>query len=161
MLLEGSCHCGAVRFTVDSHTPHPYMRCYCSICRKVGGGGGSAINIMAEAATLKLEGRENITDYRLKREGAAADEPSPSHRHFCRHCGSALWADSDHWTQWIYPFASAIDTPLPAPPERVHVMVDFAAPWVVVPEGESEHRFHRYPDHSIEDWHRQRGLYVD
>ncbi|MCL7942209.1 hypothetical protein M8009_18170 [Halomonas sp. ATCH28] len=32
MLLEGSCHCGAVHFRVDS--PHPYQRCYCSICRK-------------------------------------------------------------------------------------------------------------------------------
>ena len=161
MQLEGSCHCGAVRFTVDSHTPHPYMRCYCSICRKVGGGTGSAINIMGEAATLEVAGSENITDYRVKREGAAADETSPSHRHFCRHCGSALWAASDRWPQWIYPFASAIDTPLPAPPERVHMMVDFVAPWVDVPEGEGEHRFERYPDQSIEHWHRQRGLYVD
>ena len=38
--LEGSCHCGAVHFTVRSHTPQPYMHCYCSICRKTAGGGG-------------------------------------------------------------------------------------------------------------------------
>ena len=34
MKLNGSCHCGAVKFSVESHTPYPYMRCYCSICRK-------------------------------------------------------------------------------------------------------------------------------
>lgn len=27
--------------------------------------------------------------------------------------------------QWIYPFASAIDTPLPAPPTTVHLMLKF------------------------------------
>jgi hypothetical protein len=31
MLLEGSCHCGAVRFRVESDTPYPYQACYCSI----------------------------------------------------------------------------------------------------------------------------------
>ena len=34
MKLEGSCCCGAVKFTVDAYAPAPYMRCYCSICRK-------------------------------------------------------------------------------------------------------------------------------
>src|SRR3954454_21750433 len=60
MRLEGSCRCGAVRFWVDSHTPYPYQRCYCSICRKSAGGGGYAINIMGDAATLKIEGRRAI-----------------------------------------------------------------------------------------------------
>ena len=55
-LLEGSCHCGAVRFSVESTTPTPYMRCYCSICRKTAGGGGYAINIMGRQETLKVEG---------------------------------------------------------------------------------------------------------
>ena len=56
MLLEGSCHCGAVRFSLNTHTPVPYMRCYCSICRKTAGGGGYAINLGGDAATLKVEG---------------------------------------------------------------------------------------------------------
>jgi hypothetical protein len=54
MRLEGSCRCGAISFSVDSHTPYPYQRCYCSICRKSAGGGGYAINIMGLADTLKL-----------------------------------------------------------------------------------------------------------
>ncbi len=40
MRLDGSCHCGAVHFHVESHTPYPFLRCYCSICRKTDGGGG-------------------------------------------------------------------------------------------------------------------------
>ena len=44
MQLEGSCHCAAVRFSVESHQPVPYLRCYCSICRKTAGTGGFAIN---------------------------------------------------------------------------------------------------------------------
>jgi hypothetical protein len=37
MLLEGSSHCGAIRFRVESETP--YHACYCSICRKTAGAG--------------------------------------------------------------------------------------------------------------------------
>src|SRR5215472_80771 len=57
MRLEGSCRCGAISFSVDSHTLYPYQRCYCSICRKSAGGGGYAINIMGLADTLKVKGK--------------------------------------------------------------------------------------------------------
>ena len=58
--LEGSCQCGAVEFSVDSHTPVPYQLCVCSICRKVGGYGGS-VNLGAVTKTLKIKkGEENI-----------------------------------------------------------------------------------------------------
>ena len=54
MLLKGSCRCGAVRFEVESHTPVPFMLCYCSICRKQQGGGGFAINLGADYETMNL-----------------------------------------------------------------------------------------------------------
>ncbi len=82
MLLEGSCHCGAVRFSLNSHTPVPYMRCYCSICRKTGGGGGYAINLGGDATTLKVEGEADISVYRVRR-AEGADGLSPARRHFC------------------------------------------------------------------------------
>ncbi len=56
MLLEGSCHCGSIRFRIESSTPYPYQECYCSICRKTAGGGGYAINLGADASTLEVEG---------------------------------------------------------------------------------------------------------
>ncbi len=161
MLLEGSCHCRAVTFTLDSHTPQPFMWCYCSLCRKVGGGGGFAINIMADASTLTVSDSDAVADYRIKRRDRDPDKFDTAHRFFCRHCGTMLWAANDLYQDWIYPFASAIDTPLPQPTERVHMMLDFKAPWVAVPEGAHEVHFGRYPQESIEHWHRQRGLYVE
>jgi hypothetical protein len=52
MKLQGSCHCEAVRFHVDSPTPYPYMACYCSICRKTAGRGGYAINLGGDSSSL-------------------------------------------------------------------------------------------------------------
>ena len=60
MRLGGSCHCKGVSFIIESHTPYPFMRCYCSICRKTGGGGGYAINIMGEAKTLEVTGKKIV-----------------------------------------------------------------------------------------------------
>lgn len=148
MRLKGSCHCGAVRFSLDSETPYPYLRCYCSICRKTAGGGGYAINIMGKADTLKKRGRTRV--YRATRRGGE--------RHFCPKCASALWVWDSHWPESIYPFASAIDTPLPLPKERQHILLEFKANWVRVPKGRQEKCFREYPAEAIIDWHRKRGL---
>ena len=44
-------------------------------------------------------------------------------------------------------------------PRRYHIMLNSKAPWAYVPEqSEGHHRFDEYPDSSIEDWHRERGL---
>jgi len=78
MLLKGSCHCGAVRFSVQSHQPVPFMRCYCSICRKTAGSGGFAINLGADHATLQVQGREHLSVYRAKlRNGRAQPGAAP------------------------------------------------------------------------------------
>ncbi len=148
MKLKGSCHCGAVKFSVDSHTPQPYMRCYCSICRKTAGGGGYAINIMGDTKTLKVRGAKNIAVYRARFKEAGAKKPtlSKARRHFCAKCASALWVWDPRWAEWVYPFASAIDTPLPKPPEDVSIMLDFAAPWSDVPQRSRPQAFSRIPE---------------
>ena len=162
MKLEGSCHCGAVRFRVESHTPYPFMRCYCSICRKTAGGGGYAINIMGDTPTLKVRGEKNVAVYRarLASPGAKRRTLSQARRHFCGKCGSALWVWDPRWPEWVYPFASAIDTPLPKPPEEIELMLDYAAPWADVPSGPGHTHYAEYPEESIADWHTKRGLTV-
>src|SRR6476619_2299683 len=110
MKLEGSCHCGAVHFTVESHTPYPFMRCYCSICRKTAGGGGYAINIMGLAKTLKVKGKRKIAIYHAhmtkKRKGQRV-KLSSGQRHFCKKCGSCLWMFDPDYPELMHPFASA------------------------------------------------------
>jgi hypothetical protein len=164
--LQGSCRCGAVRFTVLSHTPQPYQLCYCSICRKTAGGGGYAINLGALADTLKVVGRRQLRIWQatLREEsadGTARTELSPAQRHFCARCATALWLFDPRWPELLHPFASAIDSPLPVPPARVHLMLADKPAWVVPSTGPGDDCFDGYPELSIEDWHKKRGLWVD
>ena len=91
MKLDGSCHCGAVRFSVQSPHPYPFNLCYCSICRKTAGGGGYAINLGADYSTLEVDGQDNVTVFHAKiRDEETGDvNESPGERRFCRICGSA------------------------------------------------------------------------
>ena len=154
MRLEGSCHCGAVRFRLESAHPYPFNRCYCSICRKTQGGGGYAINLSGDAGTLEVEGEDSLTTYRAQLEG----EPSPAERRFCRNCGSALWVWDPRWPDLLHPFASAIDSELPVPPETTHLLLGSKASWVPVEVGGQDKQFDEYPDESIADWHQRLGL---
>src|SRR5258708_28549762 len=136
------------------------MRCYCCLCREGGGGGGYGLNIMGEAGTVKVRGSKNINIFRARSRatGEARATLSQARRHFCRKCGSALWVADPRWPEWVYPFASAMDTPLPKPPEAVDIMLDFAAPWVDLPRGKSHIHYPEYPEEAIVDWHRRGGL---
>lgn len=160
MKLKGSCHCGAVRFKVRSAHPYPYNLCYCSICRKTAGGGGFAINLGADYKSLEVEGEDNITVYRAKlaNEDAGKTEQSPARRSFCRVCGSALWGWDPRWPDLVHPFASAIDSELPVPPERTHLMVASKAAWVELRAGDNDLIFDAYPDESIAEWHKRLNL---
>ncbi len=157
-LLAGSCHCGAVTFEVMSHSPVPYMRCYCSICRKTDGGGGYAINLMGDAATLAVKGAEEMTVYQAVIDG----EQSPAQRYFCQRCGTALYVFDPRWPDLVHPFASAIDSGLPSSPETDHIMLDVKPAWVeIAGEDDKNRHFREYPDQSIEEWHKSRDLWQD
>ena len=155
MELQGSCHCGAVAFTARSGGPLPYQRCYCSICRKAGGAGGFAINILADNKSLNVTGRDHVREYRARLKGGL----SKHRRYFCGQCGSHMWAWHEDWPDLVHPLASVIDTPLPRPTKFVDIMLDSAAPWVVPHEGENIERFPEYPLESIEKWHKRHGVW--
>lgn len=157
MKLKGSCHCQSVKFEVESQTPYPYMRCYCSICRKTAGGGGYAINIMGKAETLKVTGRRYLSVYRARLEPKKKSKSrvSSGMRHFCKICASCLWMYDPEWPTLIHPFASAIDTDLPKPPEEVCIMLAYAANWCEIPPKKHSQHFQKYPKLSIEAWHEK------
>lgn len=159
MQLEGSCHCGKVRFRCRAYAPVPFLHCYCSICRKTAGGSGSAVNLGARADTLDVEGREHVGVYRARIPGDdGRNRLSSGRRHFCKHCGSALWLSDPEWPELVHPHASAIDTPLPRATERVHMLLDSKANWVEVPGGRGDVHLDAFPEESLEDWHRRHGL---
>ena len=155
MELQGSCHCGAVAFSVRSAGPMPYQRCYCSICRKAGGAGGFAINILADNKSMNIMGREHLREYRAWVNG----ERSKHRRYFCVQCGSHMWAWHEDWPDLVYPLASIIDTELPKPKNFVDIMLDSAAPWVAIHDGKNIERYPVYPDESIENWHKRHGVW--
>jgi hypothetical protein len=160
MELKGSCHCGSVTFSLQSPHPYPFNLCYCSICRKTAGAGGFAINLSGRYKTLKVTGKKYIGVYRALVADEDSGEPvkSSARRSFCKKCGSALWLWDPTWPDLVHPHASAIDTPLPVPPERTHLMLGSKASWVAVQAGPRDKKFDEYPEESIAAWHKRLGL---
>ncbi|KAJ3332648.1 hypothetical protein HDU76_013534 [Blyttiomyces sp. JEL0837] len=161
--LQGSCHCGKITLEMDSYTPYPYMICHCKADTKTA--GIMTTNIMAEASSLIVKGRQHISVYQRKTgtNDDGSDKLSTHQRFFCKHCASYLYAFDERWRQWIYPFASCIDTDLPIvkPEDQVHIFLESKLAHVQVPVGVPEsHIFQGYPDGgSIYEWHKKRGLY--
>lgn len=83
--FEGSCHCGAVRFEIESDFPE-LTRCDCSICRHK-----NALMVKVHESRFKLlSGEASLTEYSFHTMTA---------RHFfCKTCG-------------IYPFHRKRVTP--------------------------------------------------
>ena len=159
MRLDGSCHCRAVRFSVESRHPVPYQLCYCSICRKTQGGTGAAINLGALAETLEVTGREHTRVYHaIIRDADGGEQTSGAERVFCGLCGSGLWLFDETWPELLHPFASCIDTELPAAPERTHLMLADKPAWVRADVDDADQAFEEFPEESIAAWHERTGM---
>lgn len=160
MRLEGSCSCGRVRYSCEADGPVPFLRCYCTYCRKTG-SGGFMINLLARAEGLEVEGGESVRVYRasIQRENDTEPRPSGHARHFCGDCGSHLWARHDRWPDLIHPVASSVDTPLPPAPKHSHIFLRSKPAWVSVEAGPADELFEQYPLETLEDWHRRHGLF--
>lgn len=80
MPFEGSCHCGAVTFTVDADLPHQAISCNCSICRRKG-----LLLAFFPAGQFTLTGGEEaLASYRFNTNRI-------EHR-FCKTCGAEPFA---------------------------------------------------------------------
>jgi hypothetical protein len=80
MAYEGSCHCGAVTFTVEGDAPAEAMSCNCSHCRRKG-----FLLTFVPAAQFTLErGEDQLTTYTFNKHAIR-------HR-FCRTCGVQAFA---------------------------------------------------------------------
>lgn len=119
--LEGSCHCGAVRFEVTEDFSAVRI-CHCTTCKKLSGGAGTT-NGRARTDTVRVvAGEELIRTYQ-------PDEGSS--KSFCSQCGSNLfgggWPESEYSSVRI----SAIDSPFDRKPEA-HTYVRSVAPWEIL-----------------------------
>ncbi|KAI9762694.1 MAG: hypothetical protein M4579_000312 [Chaenotheca gracillima] len=71
-----------------------------------------------------------------------------------------LWLFAAEYPELIHPFASAIDTELPAPDEMICVKANSKPDWVRWPEGK-KHVYQNYGPDSIEGWHKKHGQFVE
>lgn len=110
--------------------------CLCSICRKVGGTGGS-INLGGHTKTLKVDGKENLKCAGVVNDSvvkilsvssvynAVLDRDTPqerrasSERNFCKHCSSMLWVYDKEWFV-MYPQFMRVKLSLTCRPELIH-----------------------------------------
>lgn len=80
MAYEGSCHCGAVTFTVDADLPAEAISCNCSHCRRKG-----FLLTFVPAGQVTATGEEALVEYRF-------NQHKLSHR-FCATCGVQPFAE--------------------------------------------------------------------
>lgn len=71
---EGSCHCGAVKFTAKLDLSKPVMACNCSICSREGW-----LLTFVPASAVEVSGKESLTDYQFGKKHL--------HHEFCKVCG--------------------------------------------------------------------------
>jgi hypothetical protein len=83
-MLNGSCLCGAIRYTVDAAVSD-LRACHCTHCQKSSGGAGT-VNAVIPSAAFKL------TRGRPKRYDVKADSGRILYRYFCGECGSPLYS---------------------------------------------------------------------
>ncbi|RZK34525.1 MAG: GFA family protein [Hymenobacter sp.] len=122
----------------------------------------ASYNLGGDKATLKVQGEPYINVFHATLRDGDTATPSPAERRFCRLCGTALWLWDSRWPELVHPLASAIDTPLPTPPEVVQIMRENAPAWALATSlGGDVARIaqhHAYPAESLADWHTRHRL---
>jgi hypothetical protein len=123
------------------------------------GAAGVCINLGGDAHTMKVRGKKDVARFHaVIREKGQRLRRSKALRHFCRKCGSPLWLWDPRWPELIHPHASAIDTPLPKPPEVVEAALAYAPRWVDVPKGKGHVHCREWPKESLREWHERHRL---
>jgi len=74
MTYQGSCHCGAVRYTVEMDAPTKAYACNCSICSRAGW-----LLAFVPRSKFSVTGEDSLTDYQFQKKR--------THHQFCKVCG--------------------------------------------------------------------------
>ena len=128
--LQGSCLCGAIRFTVEA--PVKELRaCHCRNCQKASGAGGS-VNAVVPSASFR------ITRGTPKRYSARADSGRLLHRYFCGDCGSPIYSQRDLAPETVVVRSGLFDN---AGEMRItaNIWTASARPWALIDPSATRH----------------------
>ena len=102
MSHQGSCLCGAVRYTFDAE-PIAAVHCHCTDCRKATGSGFATV-FGLHKDDLSLSGADKLARFTL-----TADSGRAVTRLFCRVCGSPLLTEADNNPELIWVKAGSLE----------------------------------------------------
>lgn len=85
--VNGSCFCGAVRFTVSGE-PVAMGYCHCDSCRHWSAGPVNAFTLWKPEAVRITQGAENIGTY---------SKTPRSDRKWCKSCGGHIFTEHPGW----------------------------------------------------------------
>ncbi len=130
-MLEGGCHCGAVRYEIAGEPEH-HALCHCNDCRHCAGATPVAwIAFRAEGLAV-TQGKAKI--YRS----------SPGvQRHFCGECGTGLFYYNEPVLPGLVDIQSATLDDAARLEPGAHIMMKDALPWEAT--AESLPKFATYP----------------
>ena len=119
---EGSCLCGAVKFTLLCE-PSMVSHCHCSMCRKAHGAAFATYITVEKSNVRFLSGLDKLTSY---------NSSASIMRKFCSTCGSNVeWSGHPEYPDWMSIPLALFDTPFQ--PASIHQhFVESRVPWCEV-----------------------------
>jgi len=125
-VLEGSCLCGAVKYTVLDAFEYA-LNCHCSLCRRATGSAFKPFGGIARNKLALVAGEANLLLF-------GGDDAHDVH---CRTCGSLLYSVLNHGAKAHVTYGTLIDAPSLAP--TAHIFVRSRAPWHVINDDLPQH----------------------
>lgn len=120
-IVNGGCHCGDIRYTVEGHV-HGSMVCHCETCRRVSGAPMVGWVTVDSAHMLVQQGvpmRYHSSDGRL--------------RQFCGGCGTQLTWSNEATPEEIDVATATLDDPEAYPPTH-HDWTSHGVSWAPPPK---------------------------
>ena len=119
--LQGSCQCGAVKFSL-SQRPESATACHCTQCRRQSGHFFASANLPKTA--VQLLGEDHITWYQSSEK---------VRRGFCSRCGSCLFWEPI-FRDWTSVALGSLDAPTGVRLER-HIFVAHKGDYYDIADG--------------------------
>lgn len=93
MLIDGQCHCGAIRYRAEIDPRHVTL-CHCTDCQALT-GTAFRTSVSARRSRIEIDGAPRVYS-------KTAASGAIRHQHFCGACGSPLFtsgegADAEIW----------------------------------------------------------------